>query len=129
MVRIGLGLSFAGIFSCHGFVSRRLVVRELACEFKGGLDVFPGDVWVVFQQGGDGIAAAKRPEDRGNQDTGATDHGLAVADGLVDLEARIHCCRLAAARSFASHGESVCWLDCHAKRSFAICFEAPVSDA
>lgn len=43
---------------------------------------------VIFKRRINGVPAAKSPEDRGNQNRGAAHHGLAVADGRIDLEAR-----------------------------------------
>ena len=59
----------------------------------------PGDVRVVFQHRLNGVPAAKGPEDRGNQNTGSANHGLAVADGRIDLEAGIHESNLGSGRS------------------------------
>jgi hypothetical protein len=47
-------------------------------------------VMLIFQHYLNGVLAAKSSEDRGNQNTGAANHGFAVADGRIDHEAGIH---------------------------------------
>ena len=78
-------------FSCHGEVIRRILEPgERSREIEHRRDVFGRDAGVILQNRLDRIAAGKRTENLGHENSRTPDHRTAVADIRIDFDSFIH---------------------------------------